>query len=388
MRQTKPKANVKEVMQLHSQAKVEFYGKYLQRYLRILYRPEYISQINIFDVFCGMGIYKDGGKGSPIVAYDIIKDVFYENGQKLKVQFIINDADSSRVENVKSYIDSHNSTHPCCGVHYHNEDAEDMLAIIQDYVSKTRSNTRNLIFIDPYGYKQINREVIEGLMSNGKTEILLFLPISHMYRFTQYAVENAERTQYQPLNDFVKSFFSYNHPIVQDEDITVMEYISYLRLALNFDGRFYTTSYHIERNRNSYFALFFLSANLLGYEKTLEVKWVLDTEDGNGFNLPKEQPGLFDAIDRAETQDNMYQRLRSFIIQFLKTPRTNHEIYKFTLQNEFLPIHANQVLKKLQEENMINVQSIKDRNTARKGAFYLSYDNCKNDPKILIGLNS
>lgn len=376
-------------MQLHSQAKVEFYGNYLKRYLRILYQSQYISQINIFDVFCGMGIYKDGRKGSPIVAFDIIKDVFYENGQKQKVQFVINDADPSRVGNVKSYIDSYNSAHPCCGVNYHNEDAEAMLGRIQNYVSKTNSNTRNLIFIDPYGYKQIKKEVIEGLMNNGRTEILLFLPISHMYRFTQYAVGNVDRTQYKPLSDFVRSFFSYNHPIVQDADITVMEYISHLRLALNFDGRFYTTSYHIERNRNSYFALFFLSANLLGYEKTLEVKWALDTEDGNGFQLPEVQMSLFGAIDKAQAQDNMYQNLKSLIISYLSTtPRTNCEIYKYALLYEFLPSHANQVLKKLQEENAINVQNSDDGSAARRGAFYLSYNHHKEAPKILISLNS
>ena len=105
MKRLKPRINVKDTMQLHSQAKVEFYRNYLQRYLRILYRVDYICQINIFDVFCGMGIYKDGRKGSPIIAYDIIRDVFFECGKQRKVQLIINDADIARVTNVQEYIE-------------------------------------------------------------------------------------------------------------------------------------------------------------------------------------------------------------------------------------------------------------------------------------------
>ena len=385
MKRLKPRINVKDTMQLHSQAKVEFYRNYLQRYLRILYRVDYICQINIFDVFCGMGIYKDGRKGSPIIAYDIIRDVFFECGKQRKVQLIINDADIARVTNVQEYIEKSNSKYPCCKVIYRNQDAETMLYKIQNFVARTKSDVRNLIFIDPYGYKQIKNEMIEGLMTNNKTEIILFLPISHMYRFTQYAIENEDRTQYKPLCDFVKSFFSDEHPIVKNEEITVMEYISYLRQALNFDGRFYATSYHIERNKNSYFALFFLSPNLLGYEKNLEVKWALDTEDGNGFNLP-EPPSLFDVIDKAKAKDKMYERLRNYLLHYLKLPRTNNDIYKYTLENEFLPSQAKQVLMKLQEEKRISVIKYKDKTTARKSAFYLSYHYYKEEPKVLINL--
>ena len=62
--------NVKTTLQEHSRAKVEFYTTYLKRYLRIVNRVSFISQINIYDVFCGMGIYEDGGKGSPIAAFE------------------------------------------------------------------------------------------------------------------------------------------------------------------------------------------------------------------------------------------------------------------------------------------------------------------------------
>lgn len=43
--------NVKNTLQIHSQAKVDFYKTYLERYLAILCKSPYIKNINIYDVF-------------------------------------------------------------------------------------------------------------------------------------------------------------------------------------------------------------------------------------------------------------------------------------------------------------------------------------------------
>ena len=74
------KSDVKNTMQIHSQAKVEFYKTYLERYVAILCQSHFIKHIRIYDVFCGMGIYEDGGKGSPVVAYDTIKGIYETRG--------------------------------------------------------------------------------------------------------------------------------------------------------------------------------------------------------------------------------------------------------------------------------------------------------------------
>lgn len=45
------KNDVKETMKIHSRAKVDFYGRYLERYLEILNLVDFIHKINIYDVF-------------------------------------------------------------------------------------------------------------------------------------------------------------------------------------------------------------------------------------------------------------------------------------------------------------------------------------------------
>lgn len=41
----------------HSQAKLDFYKNYLWRYLNILLNDNFTDKINIYDVFCGIGIF-------------------------------------------------------------------------------------------------------------------------------------------------------------------------------------------------------------------------------------------------------------------------------------------------------------------------------------------
>ena len=375
----KKKNNVKSTLQIHSQAKVEFYEKYLKRYLQILCLSKYIKQINIYDVFCGMGIYEDGGKGSPVVAFDVIKQLRSENNMftETKISLIVNDKSKECVERVKNYIDTNNQN--CCSNRYYNYDVEQMFDTVQQEVSKTASNTRNMIFIDPYGYKTIKKETLYHLMENGKTEIILFLPISHMHRFTQKAIQDEDTSQYAPLRQFVNSFFDENHKM-RNEKVDVMEYIQFISEALKFQNKFHTTSYYIERDAANHFALFFMSSHIFGFEKILEVKWMLDEDAGHGFKIPKQQRGLFDDIFAEEAKNKNAEKLESILLQSLIEPKTNRQIYEITLANEFSPKHTTEIFEKLQQQNpKFKVYDIKTGKEARKKAFYISWSNYKDD---------
>lgn len=386
--QHKSKPDVKNTMQLHSQAKVKFYEEYLTRYLRILYKSSYIKRINIYDIFCGAGVYDDGKEGSPIVAYKAIKEVFYENTGVKKVTLFLNDGDKSRINNVQSILDADNEKNQCCDIKYHNLQAVDFLNQVKILICQSSTDERNLVFIDPYGYKDINKEIINELMSNKHTEIILFLPISQMYRFTSYALDNSSLNPYKPLSDFICSFFAAGHPIIRQDELTILQYISYLREAFTYNNKYYATSYHIERNKNHYFSLFFLTSHLYGLEKNLEVKWDLNEVNGSGFNLPTQQLNLFAESEAAEEQRKLVTAFESELKEYLKQQRTNKEVYRFTLIHEFLPKHVNQILTQWQDSKRLNVTDVSTKNPARKKSFYISYDNCKDavSPKVYIQL--
>ncbi|MDR0294660.1 MAG: three-Cys-motif partner protein TcmP [Prevotellaceae bacterium] len=367
------KANVKNTLQIHSQAKVEFYAEYLNRYLRILSLSEHTKQINIYDVFCGMGIYEDGGKGSPIVAFDTIK-MFITDKKNLinntQISLIVNDKEQQKIKRVKNYIDLNNQHF--CNVRYYNEDVEQMFNVVQQEVSQTNADTRNLIFIDPYGYKDIKKEILYQLMENGKTEIILFLPISHMHRFTQKAIQSEERVQYEPLRNFVNSFFSKNHKI-RKEQLPIMEYIQFITDVLKFNNKFFSTSYYITRDVANYFALFFMSSHIFWFQKILEVKWDLDEVAGRGFKIPEQMKSLFEAEETEDAKNKNANQLEEILLHSLITPKTNRQILELTLKSEFLPKHTTEIFEKWQKSNQkFRVYDLKTNKEARKNSFYVS----------------
>lgn len=382
------KVDVKKTMQIHSKAKVDFYKTYLERYVAILCQSPYIQHIRIYDVFCGMGIYEDGGKGSPIVAYDTIKNIYeaHNISNNTEIELVVNDKSEARIEKVKEYIES--NKHSYCTVRPYNYDINQLLEIIVPEINNTPSDTRNLFFIDPYGYKDIKKDLLLELMKNGYTEVILFLPISHMQRFTNAAIQDEESiTQYDPLRDFVYSFFpNTDHPIRQNT-VKAKDYINYVANALKFNDKFFATSYYIERDKANIFALFFMSSNIFGFEKILETKWKLDEEHGGGFRLPEKDQTLdmFAEEFALETKNENARRLRKIIEEALKSPKNNNDIYELVVRNEFLPKHANEVLKDLQNTNpKFSVIDISTGKKARKGAFYLTYKNYNSAPVVIM----
>ena len=363
-------------MQIHSKAKVEFYKTYLERYVAILCQSQYIRHIRLYDVFCGMGVYEDGGKGSPVVAYDTIKGIYEAHHivNNTDITLTVNDISPERIAKVNDYIASHK--HSYCTVRSFNLDINQLFEKIVPEINATPSDTRNLVFIDPYGYKEIKKELLLGLMKNGYTEVILFLPISHMQRFTHAAIQDEDSiSQYEPLRNFVYSFFpDENHPIRQNT-VKAKDYIQYIADALKFGNQYFATSYYIERDNANYFALFFMSSNIFGFEKILETKWKLDEEHGGGFKLPESTNNLFAEEFALEAKNENARKLKGILEAALKRPLTNKDVYELVVRNEFLPKHANEVLKEIQNTNhKFKVIEYSTGKRARKNAFYLQHN--------------
>lgn len=355
----------------HSKAKLEFYQNYLWRYLTVLLNDQYTTKINIYDVFCGVGIYEDGGKGSPIRAIETIKNLYNKHPMK-SITLTVNDIDTEKVQKVESYIND-NFKNVCEFVAY-NQNATEMIETVITNIEKSKKDEKNLVFIDPYGYKEIYKQNILDIMEAGKSEIILFLPISNMYRFSKDAINNEENKSYMHLRRFIEEFFDMNHPIYEGKFEHQLEYIEFIKTALCFNDVFFSASYPIQRDTKNYYALFFTTSHIYGFEKILETKWSLDQLSGEGFEKTK-LPTLFDEVNRGEKISNSQAKLRDCIISFLsKDYKSNNEIYEYILKCGFLPKHTNEVLEEIREKLIL------DRDlTLRKKSFFLGYKYYKNN---------
>jgi three-Cys-motif partner protein len=384
-----PKKDAKEIVLPHSQAKLDLYENYLLHYLRVLGLTPFVDKINLFDIYCGIGIYKDGNIGSPLITNNCVKQIngtLQRLGKPLKtISININDFEIHKIQNVKKILTENKVAN--CTYDFYNNDADEMLEIAAAKVNSYKSRERSLIFIDPYGYSQIHRDKIYKLIKNEHTEIILFLPVMQMYRFKDIAVNDPNRACYENLRKFIFSFFPPNHRIINDKIDNVFDFINDIKIALSFNDQFYTCSHYIERGKGNYYALFFITSNVYGLEKMVEAKWKLDPIKGKGFTQ-KKSPSLFD--DHFEVIDHNRQLdfLRCQIINNLqKKMLSNNETYELTLKNEFQIKHANLILKELMSKRIINTCNEQGEAVAYSGAFYLDYTYFKNkEVKIYIKL--
>ncbi len=354
--------NSKKILKPHSEAKVRLLGEYLKRYLNIIGNDGYTERIKIYDLFCGEGIYNNDKEGSPLIILRAIKDLYFANVAKIKkIPFIdcqFNDIEARKVEKVKQAISDKSLYYAEYGeIDFTVEDYQNEIKKISKYLQSVK-NQKGFIFIDPYGYANIKAGDIRTLLSTGNSEVLLFLPTQFMYRFDSKGTPIA-------LIDFIEDL-SIKY---QDWKITdsVWKFIGQLTDAFKkyLGLAYFVDIFTIEKDPQTVFCLFFFSSHIKGFEKMLEAKWEIDTEQGKGWSYTDSSLSMFSDIKTNPLEEKLIDYLSNHI-------RTNGEIYEFSLRNSFLPKHTNEVFYNLQNSGRLSVISLKGEKV-RKGAFYIAY---------------
>jgi three-Cys-motif partner protein len=351
----------------HSEAKVQLYGYYLGIYLNVLARAGF--SIYIFDFLCGEGKYENDGEGSPLVALNVIKRHYFANNETCpSMEVWFNDNGESLIEPGISKIErvkrlSETVFRPeNVKIKFYALDYRELLN--QALATFNRSTySKGLFFIDPYGYKEIKPYDIKQILANGHAEVLLFLDIADMYRFWNTAVSKSFAGS-EPLEAFMKELYDGEEiPLFFSPDELIIGLKARFKEYL-FSNEVYVANFRIERDASRIYALFFFTCSLTGLHKMLDAIWKMDFSRGQGYSA-NQQPML---LTEAELR-GYPAKLRNFLISELS--RTNSEIYKFGLEQGFLPKHTAEYLRQWQKEEKLNVIA-QDGQTVPKNAFYLS----------------
>lgn len=365
---TKSGTNAQTNLLEHSEAKVRLYGEYLSAYLSVLGEVSTIQKVLLFDVLCGEGIYENGAKGSPLIALDVLEQHYSRQGNtRPKLEILFNDLEYSQIEKNTPKIDrvkrfsQKYSLPKTVKIDFSQKDYEQVLPELIAKVNN-QNKVKALFFIDPYGYKGIKPADLENILSNGNTEILLFLPIAQMYRFKDPALEK-KTSGSEPLRLFLSELFK-----TTPNFSSVYDFISQLKKqfrAYLSPHKIYVDTFSIERDASNIYCLFFFTSSIRGYEKMLETKWRVDPTSGKGFTREKTLSFL------NEVEMSGYdKKLENYI--FESKHRTNQEIFEFGLGNGFLPKHSNEILKLLREKHIgFEVFPLDDK-PVRKSATYIS----------------
>jgi len=363
--------DVKKNLLSHSEAKVRLLGEYLKRYLNIICNDRYTNRIKIYDLFCGEGLYENGGEGSPLVIMRQVKDIHFINVAKSnnipKIDCYFNDIDTDKIEKVKQVVKEKSLYYSEFGeIHYTSNDYQVQyeLLLIELVKLKTK-NQKAFIFIDPYQYKHIKAKQIKNLMLKNNAEVLLWMPTQFMYRFASNGTPEA-------LKDFMEELIP-DFKDLQSEN--VWTFVNQLKDGFqNFLGKdFFVDTFTIQKDVSTVFCLFFFTSHIKGFDKMLEAKWEIDTEQGKGWDYSGNQPSLFHALKTNPLEEKLKEYLKD-------TKRFNGDIYEFTLRQGFLPKHANEILYNWQNIGKLEVRTATGEK-ARKGSFYIAYNYFKGENK-------
>jgi len=361
----------------HSEIKVRLLKLYLEQYLNVLYLSPFVDIVYVYDLFCGEGIYDNGGEGSPIIILNTVKKVHCLNQSSKenigRIHSHFNDLNPDKIEKLKTIVEEKKLSCPEIGsITFSSKDYRELVPLIAKKTLKF-TKQKGFIFIDPYGYKDIRVSDIQSLLLSKKTEVLLFLPTQFMFRFEKKGTPES-------LKDFIEELV----PIAEwPQSTTGVDFIENLTDAFRrtLGNEYFVDSFIISRDKNQFFCLFFFTSHIYGFDRMLNSKWKLDEEEGRGWSLGSEN-SLFGQMEKRANTSKFEKKL----IEFLSSERGNGEIYEFTLHNGHLPTHAKDILTILQDSNKLITRSL-DGSEVRRSSFYLNYTHYRDNPnKIMLKL--
>lgn len=324
-------------------AKIEIYRKYITGYLpKILLT---FQRCLVADLFCGAG--KNGDEdGSPLVLIQQIKYLLENQTLKIKnpkIDILFNDKEEKNINNLATSLKDFS--------HKNIEIAplgqKDFHTILADILQKNKNVRIPKFFIlDPFTYSDVTINNLKSLMALDNTEIFLFIPVFHSYRFANMNFSEGHKTKvfidefttkkitnYDNIDDFMQSI---------KQKLKQQLNLKYVRPILLEDGKCKNAIFLLTKNREGMLLMNKIALN--------------QSDDGKGINVKQRKSGQASLFGIKETLK--FKTFVENLKQELKNNRkmTNRNIVDFTIIEEFLPKHAKDALQLIADQNKIIVQ--------------------------------
>lgn len=341
-------------------AKILIYRQYLSSFL-----PKVLMQYGkcfIADLFCGCG--KNGDKdGSPLALIEVAKKslespVIQRKWPNAEIVIVFSDADKQCCDNLTALLQK--MTLPR-GIKVLGPYCEDFNSIKTKATAAFEKITEpKFFFLDPFTYSDIGIDDVKAFMDVAAAEVLLFLPTFHSYRFVKCAdevgalksfLENfTDRgcADYSDINDFNES--------IRQKLLKHMG-LKYVRAVGLDDGA--------KKN-----ALFYMTKHITGMLLMNKLVWKV-AHDGVTVKAKRDnEPSLFNL----STISSNFAKIKDVFRNHVKDKKriSNTEIIDFVAENCFDTKYANEILKEMKKQDLVDVEY---RKADKTRGFYVADNN-------------
>jgi len=371
---SKANQSTRQTLAEHSTAKVEVFTYYLGVYLNILGKASVVRKVHVYDLMCGEGEYADGRQGSALAGPQRVLRYFKEYpSETLNIRYVLNDAGMSDVEKGHRKIDrvrervqaipfalAPNGLERITIQYFALPCAEAMARVIDRVQQLPPFQEKALLFIDPWGYKDISIEDLRAALAGGHSEVLLFLPAEMMFRFATKAYhEDFEGGK--ALQQWLKELFPEALPRFANVHDFINQFRHRLKARLQIS---YSSRFTLETTKHNTYSLFYFTSSRKGLQAMLETQWNQDPAAGSGHRVEQ----TFTLFKPGELT-NYSARVEAYLAA--ADSRTNEDLLEFGLVEDFLPKHTADVLRVLATTGRLKIWA-PDGQPIRKGAFYLT----------------
>lgn len=160
---------------LSSKIKASIVSEYFPQYALIITSKHKPKKVGYYDLFAGPGKYRDGNISTPIMlARNCVKNSFLRN----KVWFVFNDKE--HCETLKrNFLEEFPTGTFTQTVHFRDKEVGTWEKINDFLTQNTVENGKNecpaLLFIDPFGYKNIDTKIIATFLQYWGNEAFIFI---------------------------------------------------------------------------------------------------------------------------------------------------------------------------------------------------------------------
>ncbi len=299
------------------------------------------QNIQIFDLFAGMGKDQNDLSGSPLlILEELNKWKTTIDNNKINVGVVLNeyskDSYEALKENVSKIVDGSTFS-----VQIYNDDFKQVF----DSLYPSMIKSANFLFLDQNGIKQITEDVFNRVIQLKQTDFLFFISSSFIKRFSES--ENFQKYLKITKQDLEGKSYYHIHRIV----------LEYYRSLIPKGMTYFLAPFSIKKPTGIY-GLIFGTNHIYGLEKFLEVCWKHDKLTGEAnFDIDNEKidlskPSLFAEFNIPKKIQVFETVLTNKIL--LSELKTDFEVYTFALQEGFLPIHVNRILEQLKRNRKID----------------------------------